>query len=94
MNEEESELVVLDASGDRKLRWSRRKRAKDEPPDSELVPEAEKKARKEFNERVTKGYHAYRLKGEGNILTQGGRVYDYDPDVKMLMVLPEPQGGK
>lgn len=73
------EMAVLDHTGDYKIIW-----------DADVPAEVEQ-ARKTFYELKSKGYAAFKVKGEAG--AQGEQVREFNPDAERLIMVPAMQGG-
>lgn len=76
--EGKSVLVVLDASGDSKIIWS-----KD-------APEEVAAARAQFDTLKQKGYQAYSVKSDGE---KGSVIREFDPTAEKIILAPATRGG-
>ena len=93
--EEFGELIVMDESGDRRLRWRRSKKKTTTaevtvditPPPAE-EPADVRQARRHFDEHVGRGGKAWRLNrvnGAGRLLEQSSQATTFDPDATYLL---------
>lgn len=76
--EENSELYILDPTGDTRLQWSKNN------------PDEVAYARERFNELKAKRYLAYRVDRKGK---QGEVIHEFDPAAERIVLSPPLVGG-